>query len=1068
MFVDLCLLQLLIKSKLSLMKKIQLQLIFLFSLCFAFSANAQLPAGTSAPDWTATDLDGVQHDMSDILASGKHVVLEFSAVWCGPCWNFHNTGTMESLYDIYGPNGTDQIRVFYIEADQSTNTACLYGPTGCNGSTQGDWVTGHDFPFIDLMAGNANNMDSDYQVGYFPTVYAISANGNNGVFEVGQETNINTWDSWFFESFEMEISSTFNDALCPGEGSIQMSAINGAGDITYSWSNGDFGQTIDGLSAGSYTVTATDDNGYSLEETIVLSGPSDPLTCEFIGSEDVSCFNESNGAIFIDASGGNGGYQYLWSNGATGSTIGNLPMGTYSVLLTDSQGCTTSESYVVSQPDPLSVTNLPQDASCGAQDGSIVSFASGGTAPWQFDFGDGPNYTGTFSDVAPGDYMMTVTDDNGCVDQKAFTINATEGPEAAADAPEMIDCNTTEVTVIGTGSSEGDDFEYEWTSADGTIASGGDELNAVVGSAGTYTLAVTNTSTGCVTEVSVDVEADLDAPSSEIATAEILNCATSTTTLDGSGSTDGDNITYAWSTDDGNITSGATTTMANIDAAGTYTLLTTNTTNGCTSTETVEVSVDNALPVITVSDIELDCSVTEAELCADVDANSTVTWTTPEGDVEATCITVSMAGDYVAKAIGSNGCEASAMSIVSLSADLPQVSIGQPNAITCTIPLVTIDADLDGDANDFSISWTSPAGDVINNTDLSVDVTIPGMYTLTVQNISNGCTTVSSVTVDEIIINPESVFTSTLTDGVLTVESNSTGDPSSYSWSFGATGTNEDIVFDETGTYEVCLTVVNDCGEDTHCEDVYFVSELKFDASKADELCNSAGEGSITVTPSGGEPDYTISWVGPNGYTATDLDISGLEAGEYSMVLNDNYGYEKSASYTIAEPTAIEQTLIEITDETNSDANGSIMIEVDGGTGVLTYEWNTGETTQTISGLTAGEYYVNVTDENGCKIEFGPFVVETTTNIGELDFVTSLSVYPIPANNYLNVNVSLNDAQSTQIRVIDAFGKVITIQNHSTKDINTRINVSELPSGVYYLEFGNDSGRSLEKFVVIK
>ncbi len=1050
------------------MKKLHLQLIFLFSLCFAFNANAQLPPGTSAPDWTASDINGVEYDMSDILDSGKHVVLEFSATWCGPCWNFHNTGTMETLYDTYGPNGTDQIRVFYIEADENTTTPCLYGPVGCNGSTQGDWVTGHDFPFIDLMPGNAINMDDDYAVGYFPTIYAVSANGNNGVYEVGQETNISNWASWFFESFEMQISSVSNDATCPGEGSIQMSATEGAGDITYAWSNGQWGDYIDGLSAGSYTVTATDENGYSLEETIVLSGPTEPLAAEYVGSNNVSCFNGSDGSLFVDGTGGNGGYQFSWSNGATGSSIGNLAEGTYTVLVTDSEGCTQTASYMITQPELLVVTNLPEDADCGSEDGSVVSFAAGGTTPWSFDFGDGPNYTGTFENVAPGDYIMTVTDDNGCADQKAFTISATEGPDAVAEAPEMIDCNTTEVTLLGEGSSEGDDIEYEWTSADGTIESGGDEINAIVGAAGTYTLAVTNTTTGCVTEISVDVEADTDAPNTDIAAAEVLDCIATTTTLDGSGSSEGDEITYAWSTDDGNITSGATTTMANIDAAGTYTLLTTNTMNGCTSSESIEVTIDDTLPAIAVTDVELDCSVTEAELCADVDATSTVTWTTPDGDIEATCITVSMAGDYIAKAVGTNGCEASAISTVTLSADLPQVSIDQPDAITCTVTTTTIEAALEGEPSDFSISWMSPAGDIINSSDLSVDVDAAGMYTLTVQNIANGCTTVSSVTVDEIIIIPESAFTSTLTDGILNVESNSTGDPSTYSWSFGATGSNENITFDETGTYEVCLTVVNDCGEDTHCEDVYFVSELKFEGEQTDEVCNDAGEGSITVTPSGGEPDYTISWVGPNGFTSTDLNISGLVAGEYSMVLNDNYGYEKSASYTIVEPTAIEQTLIEITDETNNDANGSITIEVAGGIGALTYEWSTGDNTPIISGLTAGEYFVNVTDENGCTKEFGPFVVETTTSIGELDFVTSLSIYPIPANNYLNVMVSMNNAQSTQIRVIDAFGKVITTQNHTTKDINTRINVSELSTGIYYIEFGNDTGRSIEKFVVIK
>jgi len=1050
------------------MKKLHLQLVLLFSVCFAFNASAQLPPGTSAPDWTATDLNGVQHDMSDILASGKHVILEFSATWCGPCWSFHQTGTLEDLYDLHGPDGSDQIRVFYIEASASTNEACLYGPTGCVGGTQGDWVTGHDFPFIHLEAGNASGMDSDYQVGYYPTIYAVSANGNNGVFEVGQQTNIGVWESWFFESFEMEISSTFEDALCPGEGSIQMSSSNGAGNITYQWSNGQFGDYIDGLSAGTYTVTATDENGYSLEETIVLNGPDEPLEATFVGSDDVTCFNESDGAIFLDPSGGNGGYQFEWSNGAIGSSIGNLPAGTYSVLLTDSEGCTFTESYSITQPEPLILTALPEDANCGAEDGSVVSFATGGISPWTYDYGEGSNFTGTFNDVAPGDYVMSVTDNNGCVEMQAFSIGATVGPDAIADAPDMLDCNTEEVTVFGTGSSEGDDIEYAWTSEDGTIASGEDEINAVVGSAGTYTLAVTNTMTGCVTEVSVDVEANIEAPTTEIAAPETLDCNVTSTTIDGSESSSGDNITYAWSTEDGNINSGANTAMVDIDAAGTYTLLTTNSDNGCTSSQSVEVSIDDALPALAVEDVVLDCAVTEAQLCADVDDDTAVTWTTPDGDVDAKCIMVSMAGDYLAKATGTNGCESTATSMVTLSADLPQVSIATPDAITCTVPMVTITADLEGDLSGFDISWVSPTGEEINTTDLSLDVDAAGMYTLTVINPSNGCTTVSSVTVDEIIINPESAFTTTLVDGVLTVESTSTGDPMGYSWSFGSTDSNTDVTFDETGTYEVCLTVTNDCGEDTACEDVYFVSELLFEGASMDAMCNGAAEGMITVEPSGGEPDYFISWVGPNGFTSTELSISNLEAGEYSMVLTDNYGYEKTASYTISEPSALEQTLIEITDETNSDGNGSITLEVMGGTGVLTYEWSNGETTQTISNLSAGEYYVNVTDENGCVKEFGPFTVESTVGLDELDFVSAMSIYPIPANNYLNVSVTLNNPQATQMRVIDAYGKVVTVQRFNAKDIQTQVNVENMSAGVYYIEFGNENGRSLEKFVVIK
>jgi PKD repeat protein len=1052
------------------MKTSRFCILLLLSYCFTIQLDAQIANGSNPPDWTATDLNGNVWVLSDMINDGKHVVIDFAATWCGLCWNYHQTGIIQNLHDLYGPNGSDQVRVFFIEADLTTDTECLYGPAGCNGSTAGNWVEGHDYPFISIGPGNANSMNADYAVNYYPMTYVINAY-NNTIYETGAPTNINTWNSWLFESFEMSLASTVVDAICPGEGSIEVNNINGAGDISYTWSDG-LGNTnfIDELEIGTYTVTATDENGYQVIESFVLDGPTTgPVEVELLSSIDLTCNGDDSGVLNVDASGANGGYTYSWSNSASGSSIDGLAAGEYSVVVTDSEGCTGTESFMVFEPDILTLSVQAEDENCGNADGQANAMALGGIPPRQFDFGNGANDTGTFEDIEPGDYVMTVTDFNGCVEISPFVINSADGPVALAEADGNIDCSNIEVIVSGQGSSEGDDIEYAWTTEDGSIVMGVDEIDATIDAAGTYTLAVTDNATGCTESIDVTIDADVEAPMTVIQDPETLDCNTEMTSLDASGSSEGENYTYQWSTDDGNITSGADENMAEIDAPGTYTFLVTNTDNGCTTEQSVTVILDDELPSISVEDQIIDCTNTEVELCADVEAGTLVTWTTPNGEVEATCITVSVAGTYAAEAKANNGCIATAESIVSLSDDLPQVSIAEPETLTCTVTSITLEATLDGNPSDYSILWTSPTGEEINDANLSVDVDEAGQYTLVVSNPVNGCTTISIVTVDQVIINPVSVFTTSLSDGTLILTSASTGAPSSFSWNFGSTDENTETTFDETGTYEVCLTVINDCGEDTHCEDVYFVSQLLFETTTVNVLCSGEGQGSIVVEPSGGQPGYTISWVGPNGFTSTELSIMDLITGDYSMVLHDSYGYEKTESYTISEPDAIIESWIEITAETNSDANGSITLDVTGGTGALSYEWSNGATTADISGLAAGDYTVVVKDENDCTKEFGPYTVENSTvSVKDLEFVNSLQLYPNPAFENVNLSVELTEVMNTQMRIIDVNGKVISKQTFNQKNIYIQIDLSNIPSGVYYIEFGSENTKSLEKFVVIR
>jgi len=1052
------------------MKSLRFCILLLLSYCFTIQLDAQLANGTTPPDWTATDLNGNVWDLSDMIDDGKHVIIDFGAVWCGLCWNYHETGIIQTLHDQYGPNGTDQVRVFFMEADLSTDAECLYGPANCNGSSIGNWVGDHDYPFINTEAGNASSMFEDYAVNFYPLVYAINANTNK-IYNTGAPTGISDWNSWIFESFEMSLNTTIVDAICPGEGSIEVININGAGNISYEWSDG-LGNSnfVDQLELGSYTVTATDGNGYQIIETYEVDGPTTgPVEVELVSSIDVDCNGGDSGVLNVDASGGNSGYTYTWSNGASGSTIDGLAAGDYFVTVNDSEGCFVTETFTVFEPNTLIINLQLADANCGDADGQVEATATGGISPMEYDFGSGANNTGIFDEIEQGDYIMTVTDFNGCFETIQFTINSSESPVANAEALGNIDCTNIEGIISGQGSSEGDNIEYAWTTENGSIIEGTDEIDVTINAAGTYSLTVIDNATGCTESIDVTINADINAPMISIQDPEILDCNTDMTTLDASESSEGENYTYQWSTDDGNIMSGADENMAEIDAPGTYNFLVTNTDNGCTSEQSVTVNLDDELPTISVEDQIIDCTNTEVEICADVEAGTSVTWYSQSGTVEGACITVSMAGIYNAEAIGDNGCIATSESNVSLSADLPQVSIAEPETLTCIVTSITLEATLEGAPSEFDILWTSPTGEEINNTDLSLDVEEAGQYTLVVSNLVNGCTTTSSINVDQVIINPESAFTTSLDDGTLILNNTSFGDPSSFNWSFGSTDENTQTTFDETGTYEVCLTVINDCGEDTYCEDVYFVSQLLFETSTSDVICFGEDQGSITVIPSGGEPDYSISWVGPNGFTSTELSIFDLKAGDYSMVLSDNYGYEKTDSYTLVEPDAIMESSVLITDETNNAANGSISLDIEGGTGEYIYEWSNGASTADISELVAGDYTVMVTDETGCSEEFGPYTVQgEIVSVKDLEFVNSMEVYPIPAFESVNFSVELNETINTQMRVIDAYGKVILKEAFKCKNINTQIDLTNIASGIYYIEFGTETNRLLEKFVVIR
>ncbi len=143
-------------------------------LAFAgFTANAQLAPGSQAPDFTATDINGNTHKLSDYLAAGKTVILDVSATWCGPCWQFHSSHALADLHNSYGPWGSGEIVVLFVEGDPATSINNIHGINEQGyPPTQGNWAANTPYPIIDSA-----EISDLYNIAYFPTLYRICPNG---------------------------------------------------------------------------------------------------------------------------------------------------------------------------------------------------------------------------------------------------------------------------------------------------------------------------------------------------------------------------------------------------------------------------------------------------------------------------------------------------------------------------------------------------------------------------------------------------------------------------------------------------------------------------------------------------------------------------------------------------------------------------------------------------------------------------------------------------------------------------------------------------------------------------
>ena len=267
-----------------------------------------------------------------------------------------------------------------------------------------------------------------------------------------------------------------SDVSCVGatDGSINVTFVGGTGTVTGVWSNQQTGNNISNLAAGTYSVTASDPTGCSASATYTINGPQG-LTTNTPSVVDAICYQSPTGSIDVNPVGGTPPYNYLWSDSQTAKTATNLVAGTYTVTITDANGCNTTVSGDVKEPNELVIDSLVATPIKCANDinGTITAYASGGTQPYNYSATqDGTAFyyaNGGYIEGLPvGLYTVIISDNNGCTVADTTSVGGVIPDEfiVTTDSTSCYgnDYNDGEIHIVAL--SEADNGPY-WYSIDG-------------------------------------------------------------------------------------------------------------------------------------------------------------------------------------------------------------------------------------------------------------------------------------------------------------------------------------------------------------------------------------------------------------------------------------------------------------------------------------------------------------------------------------------------------------------------------------------------------------------------
>jgi gliding motility-associated-like protein len=812
--------------------------------------------------------------------------------------------------------------------------------------------------------------------------------------------------------------------------------INGSGNLEYAWiSSNDIISSLNTntatvVSSGQYEVLVTNlDNGCTQSEIITVSSDfsepqveaGDPLT---FGCSDTSLDLSGSSidnitSIQWQTSGG----ILLSGDDSFNPSIGGA--GTYTIIVTGENGCTSSDFVLVEADNDLPTISAPESVvlNCSNQSIQIDATGSSNGSDFILEWQDANGNTITdFTTLNPtvseaGEYQLTITNlQNNC--DASTIVNVVEDfVQPIAQVTSVEDINCIDLTSTFGLELSNPDWAFSWADDNGPI-DGEDQFQLTTSEPGNYSLSIVDQNNGCENAYPFTLISTISQPQIDFMDLPELSCLQ--TEIEISASTDAEDPSFLWSTMDGNILSTDDLASIEINASGTYAVTVVDGVTGCEAIQEVVIAENANLPDIEIADPDqITCVVDEVSLIAtasNIGSDVEYIWTTDDGVLAspngASNISVSSDGNYTLTVVNNdNGCSSSISTFVEESVSTFLVDIEQPNELNCDITQFDLMA-TENSGSQVLYAWSTNNGNIIAGEEtLNPTINQAGDYILVVTDPSNGCTSESSITVVQDSNVPElSIDTpSMITCDMGQVEINALGSSEGLDFLIEWTTINGNIISGENsltpnvssaGTYTLSITnTTNNC---QLTQDVDIVADNlspELDLLPIDTIDCDNPSVFITANLTNSVSNLSYIWTSTDGsfsLTTTDSNIELSAAGNYSLqAINTDNGCFTIIPFLVMGNENVPD--VSIVNPNNIDCeNNSSVVTIDVGPNAqnYTYQWSTSN--GMIDGATDGDaiiatspglYDVTVTDtQSNCDIILST-QVDTDANIPALDFI---------------------------------------------------------------------------------